>query len=126
MALPVLKCPYLSQLTLQQVRTSAPHILNAGVKSCPIFSQLIRTVSTVQVPNTSNASSMTRPMSFNEIKAVHEKVYEQNNQKHVSSKVKPAMTSFQPSISLTIPNPYGDGKKKTMTTIQFFDEILLF
>jgi len=42
MAIPALKCPYLAQLTLQQVRASAPHILNAGAESCPIFGPLIR------------------------------------------------------------------------------------
>lgn len=122
MALPALKCPFLSQLTLQQVRASAPHILNAGVESCPIFSQLARTISTVQIPNMGNVSSMSRPMSLDEIKAVHEKVFEQNNQQHISSKVKPPMTTFRTSIDSTKPNPYGEGKKTTL--IQFFDEFL--
>lgn len=118
MALPVLKCPFLSQLTLQQVRASAPHILNAGIESCPIFSQFARKISTVQVSNTSNVSSMPRPMSMDEIKAVHEKVLQQNNQQHLSDKVKRPMSAFRTSINLTKPNPYGDGKNKI---ISFFN-----
>ena len=117
MALPVLKCPFLSQFTLQQVRASAPHIFNAGVESCPIFSQVARKISTVQVPNTGNVSSMPRPMSMDEIKAVHEKVFEQNNQQHLSDKVKRPMTTFRTSINPRKPNPYGDGKNKIS---QFF------
>ena len=57
MAIPALKCPFLSQLTLQQVRASAPHILNAGIESCPIFSQFARKISTSNVHDTGNLSS---------------------------------------------------------------------
>lgn len=118
MALPVLKCPFLSQLTLQQVRASAPHILNAGVDSCPIFSQFARKISTVQVPHTGNVSSMPPPpMTMDEIKAVHEKVFEQNNQQRLSDKIKRPMAAFQTAMNGTKPNPYGDGKTKV---IQFF------
>jgi 5-aminolevulinate synthase len=102
MALPVLKCPFLSQLTLQQVRASAPHILNAGIESCPIFSQLARKISTSAVPETSNLSSMSRPMSLDEIKAIHEKVYEKRN---VSAKVKAATPT---SLNTKKPSPFGD------------------
>jgi hypothetical protein len=74
MAIPALKCPYLAQLTLQQVRASAPHILNTGAESCPFFGKFIRKMST-----TTNISSpsMSSPLSFDEIKAVHEKMLAQ-------------------------------------------------
>ena len=87
MAIPVLKCPYLAQLTLQQVRASAPIILNAGVESCPIFSQCIRKTST-----TMNVSS--NSINFDEIKAVHEKM------------LKRRVPTFIKKIS----NPYGESK----------------
>jgi 5-aminolevulinate synthase len=105
MALPVLKCPFLSQLTLQQVRASAPHILNAGIESCPIFSQFARKISTSTISDTSNLSSMPRPLSMDEIKAIHEKVYEKRNEENSSSKVK---TTLQTSLNTRIPNPYGE------------------
>ncbi len=108
MALPVLKCPFLSQLTLQQVRASAPHILNAGIESCPIFSQFARKISTSTISDTSNLSSMPRPLSMDEIKAIHEKVYEKRNEQNSSAKVK---TTLQTSLNTRIPNPYGESKK---------------
>jgi hypothetical protein len=71
MTRPALKCPYLAQLTLQQIRTSAPHILNAGAEFCPIFGQFVRKISTtnVNIPSTN--------LNFDEIKAVHEKIFGQ-------------------------------------------------
>lgn len=52
MAMPVLKCPYLTQFTLQQIRTSAVQIFHRGRKSCPIFEPLIRMITTTtgQIP----------------------------------------------------------------------------
>ncbi|CAF1224092.1 unnamed protein product [Rotaria sordida] len=72
--MPVLKCPYLAQLTLQQVRASAPNILNTGAESCPIFGQFVRKLSTTGVNNTAslNVSSSLSSMNFDDIKAVHE------------------------------------------------------
>ncbi|CAF3370593.1 unnamed protein product [Rotaria sp. Silwood1] len=73
MVMPVLKCPYLAQLTLQQVRASAPNILNAGAESCPIFGQLIRKISTTGVNNSASLNvSSSSSMNFDDIKAVHE------------------------------------------------------
>jgi hypothetical protein len=106
MALPALKCPFLSQLTLQQVRTSAPHILNAGIESCPVFSQFARKISTTNVHDTPNLSSTkSRPLSLDEIKAVHEKMLGQRNQQYGSSKVKT-------TLNTKTPNPYGDSKNQ--------------
>ncbi len=96
MAIPALKCPYLAQLTLQQVRASAPHILNAGAESCPIFGPLIRKISTTNV----NIPSTT--LNFDEIKAVHHKILEQK-------------TSNKAKISTIInkmSNPYGESKNR--------------
>ena len=107
MALPVLKCPFLSNLTLQQVRASAPHILNTGVESCPIFSQFARkitTTTTTVVPEKSNLSSMPRPLSLDEIKAIHEKVYKQQTP---LAKVKAAIPT---SLNTKRSSPYGDSK----------------
>ncbi|CAF0906052.1 unnamed protein product [Adineta steineri] len=107
MALPALKCPFLSQLTLQQVRASAPHILNAGVESCPIFSQFARKISTTNVHESGNlsSSSMSRPLSMNEIKAVHEKMLEKRNQQCSSSKIKPTVKTL---FHKKTPSPYGE------------------
>ena len=105
MALPALKCPFLSQLTLQQVRSSAPHILNAGIESCPIFSQFARKISTTNFHDTTNLSSTSRPLSLDEIKAVHEKMREQKNPRYASSKVKTTLNTRKPS-------PFGESKKK--------------
>jgi hypothetical protein len=113
MALPVLKCPFLSQLTLQQVRASAPHIFNAGVESCPIFSQFARKITTTVVPETGNLSSMPRPLSLDEIKAIHEKVYKQQNP---SAKVKAAIPT---SLNTKRSSPYGDSKKKKQKCFLF-------
>ena len=98
MAMPARKCPFLSQLTLQQVRASAPHILNAGIESCPIFSQFARKISTTNVQDTNNlsSSSMSRPLSMDEIKAVHAKILERKNQQHSSSHVKPSLNTKKP------------------------------
>lgn len=74
MAMPVLKCPYLAQLTLQQVRASAPHILNAGAASCPIFGQFARQISTASVNITLSSKIPSSSLSFDELKAVHEKL----------------------------------------------------
>jgi len=113
MAMPALKCPFLSQLTLQQVRASAPHILNAGIESCPIFSQFVRKISTTNVQDTNNlSSSMSHPLSLDEIKAVHEKLFEQRNQQHSSSKMKTTMPTVKTSLNKKKPNPYGESKKK--------------
>lgn len=109
MAMPALKCPFLSQLTLQQVRASAPHILNAGVESCPIFSQFARKLSTTNVQDSSYSSSSTsRPYTMDEIRAVHEKIYEQKNQQSSASKMKTPMPTFITSLNTKKPNPYGE------------------
>lgn len=111
--MPVRKCPFLSQYTVQQVRSSASHILKAGVESCPILSQWTRKVSTSSVQNSSSLSSTskssaTRPLTIAEIKNVHDKMRDQKHQQHFSSKVKPITSS----INLTKkPNPYGESKK---------------
>jgi hypothetical protein len=97
MAMPVLKCPYLAQLTLQQVRASAPFILNAGVESCPIFSQCIRKTSTSM--NTSSNS-----FHFDEIKAMHEKVLGLNKRKI-------------PIIMQRMSNPYGESKNTSFVIV---------
>ncbi len=111
--MPALKCPFLSQLTLQQVRASAPHILNAGIESCPIFSQFVRKISTTNVQDTNNlSSSMSHPLSLDEIKAVHEKFFEQKNQQSSSSQVKTTMPTIKTSLNTKKPNPYGESKKK--------------
>jgi hypothetical protein len=97
MAMPVLKCPYLAQLTLQQVRASAPHILTAGAESCPIFGQFARKISTLGVHNTVSVNtSSSSPLMFDKIKAIHEKLDEQKT----SNKVK------LPTAS----NLYGESK----------------
>ncbi|CAF2387785.1 unnamed protein product [Rotaria sp. Silwood2] len=73
MVMPALKCPYLAQLTLQQVRASAPNILNAGAESCPIFGQLVRKISTTGINDTvSLNTSSSSSMNFDDVKAVHE------------------------------------------------------
>jgi hypothetical protein len=113
MAMPALKCPFLSQLSLQQVRASAPYILNAGIESCPIFSQFARKISTTNVQDTNNlSSSMSRPLSLDEIKAVHEKLLEQKNQQYSSSKVKTTTSTVKASLNTKKPSPYGESKKK--------------
>ncbi len=91
MAIPALKCPYLAQLSLQQVRASAPYILNAGAESCPIFGPLIRKIST------SNVNSPSTNLNFDEIKAVHEKILGQK----ASNKIK-----------IPTPNLYGESKNR--------------
>ncbi|CAF0806471.1 unnamed protein product [Rotaria sordida] len=114
MAMPILKCPFLSQLTFQQVRASAPHILSTGVESCPIFSNFTRKISTSNIHNASNlsstnvSSSMSRPLSLNEIKAVHEKMLEQKNHQYLSSKVKPTISNVNTLMNTKIPTPYGE------------------
>ncbi|CAF1176909.1 unnamed protein product [Rotaria sp. Silwood1] len=114
MALPVLKCPFLSHLTLQQVRASAPNILNSGVESCPIFSQFARKISTSNIHHNGNlsstnvSSSTSRPLSLNEIKAVHEKMLEQKNHQYSSSKYKPIIQNVKTSMNTNKPNPYGE------------------
>lgn len=116
MAVPVLKCPFLSKLTVQQVRASAPHILNTGVEACPIFSQVARKISTSNVQETSNAStaSMARPMSIDEIKAVHEKLYEQAHSASSATAMKMKIPSAARRIPSAFepkkPSPYGEGK----------------
>lgn len=107
MAIPVLKCPYLSQLTLQQVRASASNIFNAGMESCPIFSQFARKISTSNVHDTGNISSVntsstSRPLSMDEIRAVHDRLREQKNHHHSSFKVESMMKT---------PSPYGESKQ---------------
>ncbi|UJR35850.1 hypothetical protein I4U23_028594 [Adineta vaga] len=111
MTVPALKCPFLSQFTLQQVRSSAPHILNAGIESCPIFSQFARKISTTSVEksgNSSTSSSMSYPLNLNEIKAVHEKMFERNHQQSSASKLKTFPTNFQTLLNKNTPNPYGE------------------
>lgn len=72
--MPVLKCPYLAQLTLQQVRASAPNIINKGAASCPIFGNFMRKVSTTAVNNATSLNVSTAPINFDEIAAVHAKI----------------------------------------------------
>ncbi|CAF1109007.1 unnamed protein product [Rotaria magnacalcarata] len=109
MAIPVLKCPFLSQLTLQQVRASAPHILNAGVESCPIFSQFARKISTSNVHDTGNlSSSMTRPLSLDEIKAVHGKMLEHKHHQYSLSNIKPVIPNLNTSLKTNKSNLYGE------------------
>lgn len=83
MALPALKCPYLAQKTLNQVRASAPHILRAGIESCPIFGQAVRQQSTTG-------------FSYQQIHAVHENLRKQT--------AVPLQTNMKKRA-----NPYGEG-----------------
>lgn len=106
MALPVLKCPFLSQLTVQQVRASAPNILNTGVQSCPIFSQFARKISTTTVQESGQASAATRPYSIDELKAVHQSV----------NKLKGKTPIFQSKYYIKKPNPYGESKNRIFST----------
>lgn len=69
MAMPALKCPYLTQFTLQQIRTSAPQILHRGRESCPIFERMIRTI----VTTSSKISSSNIPMTMIHDKLLGEK-----------------------------------------------------
>lgn len=118
MALPVLKCPFLSNLSLQQVRASAPHILNAGIESCPIFSQFARKISTTNVHDAPSVSSSTvHPLNFDEIKAVHEKMREQKQHRYATSTVKPLITAMKTPLNKVKPSPYGESK---------IDELKLF
>jgi hypothetical protein len=118
MARPALKCPFLSQLTLQQVRASAPHILNAGIESCPIFSQYARKISTSNVQHSNNLSSSTaRPLSLDEIKAVHEKILEQRNQQYLTSQVKATTPTMKTTLNDKKPSPYGESKQKIKGSI---------
>jgi len=98
MAMPALKCPYLAQLTLQQVRASASHILNAGAQSCPVFGQLVRKMSTTNVT----------AFSFDEIKAVHEKLLRKSR----SNKIK-------------IPTSSGESKKRICYSIIIFFVVII-
>lgn len=97
MAMPVLKCPFLSQLTLQQVRASAPNILNTGMESCPIFSQFARKISTTTVQESGHATA-TRPYTIDELKTVHERI----------RKVESKTPIFQSKYYIKKPNPYGE------------------
>jgi hypothetical protein len=108
MARPALKCPFLSQLTLQQVRASAPHILNAGKIS----------TSNVQYSN-DLSSSTARPLSLDEIKAVHEKILEQRNQQYLTSKVKATTPTIKTTLNDKKPSPYGESKKKIKGSVFF-------
>ena len=129
MAIPVLKCPFLSKLTLQQVRASAPHILNAGVESCPIFSQFARNISTsnvhdagnvssAQVSSSSSSSPMARPLTMDEIKAVHEKVYEQRSRPFSPAHMNMSVPMMQSPFHAKKPNPYGDSKRQSSLLLQ--------
>lgn len=128
MAIPVLKCPFLSKLTLQQVRASAPHILNAGVESCPIFSQFARNISTSSVHDAGNVSSaqvspsssspMARPLTMDEIKAVHDKVYEQRSRPFSPAHMNTSVPMMQSPFHVKKPNPYGDSKRESSFALQ--------
>ena len=107
MAAPVLKCPFLSQFTLQQVRASASHILNAGIEACPVFSQFARKISTSNVEVTSNLSSMSHALSLHEIKTLHEKFLDDQQS---SSEVKATLSTIKRSLNTKKPNPYGESK----------------
>jgi hypothetical protein len=118
MAVPALKCPFLSQLTLQQVRASAPHIFNAGVESCPIFSQVARRISTSNVHDTGSMSSATnvqssgasRPMSMDELKAIHEKIHGHKPFHHPLSNLKMTIPTIQSSFNKSKPSPFGESE----------------
>lgn len=97
MAMPVLKCPFLSQFTLQQVRASAPNILNAGVDSCPIFSQFARKISTTNVQESGHVAA-TRACTIDELKTFHENI----------GKDKSKTPTFQSKFHAKKPNPYGE------------------
>lgn len=85
MALPALKCPYLGQLTLQQVRASAPVIFKTGAESCPIFGPLARKIST------NNVTIPAASISLDQIKAVHEKMlgHKTANQIKIPTRINP-------------------------------------
>ncbi|CAF0923711.1 unnamed protein product [Adineta ricciae] len=95
----VYKCPYLAQLTLQQVRASAPYILNTGAASCPIFGQLARQMSTATTNTATSMKVSSPPPSFDEIKAAHEKIAER---KRISKiKLPTALNSYNEIIIST-------------------------
>lgn len=100
MVMPVLKCPYLAQYTLQQVRASATNILNSGAQSCPIFGQFARTISTTGVSNTTALNLSSPPIHFDELKVAHERYIERNV---LNKGTMP--TAFHKATS-----PYGDSK----------------
>jgi hypothetical protein len=106
MVMPVLKCPYLAQLTLQQVRASAPYILNAGAESCPIFGQFARKISTTGVTNTLSVNISSSSISFDEIQAVHEKIHGR----------KPSNKAKFPTSS----NPFGQSKTRVCFHLKSF------
>lgn len=109
MAVPVMKCPFLSKLSVQQVRASAPYILNTGVESCPIFSQMARKISTSNVQETSSApSAMARPLNIDEIKAVHGRVYGPSHPSMAAMKAKMALPRMSSAFDLKRPSPYGE------------------
>ena len=58
--MPALKCPYLAQFNLQQIRASASYLLSTGAQACPVFGPMARRMSTT--------------MNVEEIKAVHQNV----------------------------------------------------
>ena len=114
MALPVLKCPFLSKFTVQQVRASAPYIFNTGVESCPIFSQFARKISTSNVQETNSAPSM----SFDEIKAVHERLYERSHSSSTGINMNMTLPRMQSGFESKIPSPYGEGKDRILNKIR--------
>ncbi|CAF2151545.1 unnamed protein product [Rotaria magnacalcarata] len=84
MVIPALKCPYLAQLTLQQVRASAPNILNAGAVSCPIFGQFVRKISTTGLNNTPSLHTSSTSVNFDEIKVIHERMHERKTAENIA------------------------------------------
>lgn len=94
MVMPVMKCPYLAQLTLQQVKASAPYILNTGAESCPIFGHLVRRISTTRVSHGTSLNASSTRANFDDTKVFHEKLFARKT------------TNDQATTS----HPYGESK----------------
>lgn len=84
--MPLIKCPYLTHLTVQQIRSSASTILNAGANTCPVFAQWIRR-------STSNS------MTFEQLKSVHENL---NREIHLAAECEDVHCPFLKSSSIPL------------------------
>ncbi|CAF0860018.1 unnamed protein product [Didymodactylos carnosus] len=82
MATVALKCPYLAQFTLQQVRASAQNILNVGATSCPFYSTLARRSSFASGIQHSETTPIipSMPFTHDEIMAVHKRIINEQKQ----------------------------------------------
>ena len=100
MALSTLKCPYLAQLTLQQVRALSPQILNAGAQSCPVFGPFVRKISKNNINNSINFNTASPSVNFERTQVVHAKVFQQK----ALDEIKMPATTKKES------NPYGKSK----------------